>query len=246
MTYDFSPIREALKRSQDEGVSIEFWWRDDDAISVTSELERLITLAQNTGIRSRLAVIPGRVDPELPEWLENKPVEVLVHGWTHENTAQVGQKKSEFSEHSVRTLEKLAAAYDRMDTLFGAKMRPVFVPPWNRISPDLFGDLRPLGYAGLSTFGPRNSPFHESGILFVNTHVDPIFWCGDRDLVPPDELIQSTARLISHQTQSGNVEAIGLLTHHLVHSERIWDFSEAWLSEMLEGGGVPYELELTT
>jgi hypothetical protein len=39
------------------------WWRDDDAAEVTPALERLLALADATGVPLALAVVPGRLMP---------------------------------------------------------------------------------------------------------------------------------------------------------------------------------------
>src|SRR5258708_39936005 len=59
-----------------------FWWRDDDAVQPTPQLDRLLVLAD--GIPIGLAVIPAAVEPGLAEWLSGLAwVVVLQHGWRH-------------------------------------------------------------------------------------------------------------------------------------------------------------------
>ena len=41
-------------------------------------------------------------------------------------------------------------------------------------------------------------------------------------------------------------EPYGLLTHHLVHTDAIWNFSRAFVTEMLDGGATPWTMEKTT
>jgi len=49
---------------QSAGRSASFWWRDDDAIAATPELDRLLALAQDAPIG--LAVIPAQAPAPSP------------------------------------------------------------------------------------------------------------------------------------------------------------------------------------
>ena len=42
-----------------------------------------------------------------------------------------------------------------LETLFGARLEKVLVPPWNRIDEALLPRLPAVGFSGLSTYGPR-------------------------------------------------------------------------------------------
>src|SRR5205085_11937535 len=76
------------------------WWRDDDAVGPSDQLDRLLSISGDIPIA--LAVIPDGADPRLATWLAH-PVRsrqtarlfVLQHGKRHQNHAIDG-KKSEF------------------------------------------------------------------------------------------------------------------------------------------------------
>jgi hypothetical protein len=52
-------------------------------------------------------------------------------------------------------LGELGTGWMALERLFGSRVLPVLVPPWNRIAPGLVPALPEIGYRGLSTFGIR-------------------------------------------------------------------------------------------
>lgn len=235
----FGPIRAALAACRQAGWAPRIWWRDDDAIQPTNALDHLLRLAEET-VPVHLAVIPQRAEDSLATRLAGAPAVPLVHGWAHLDHSPADAKKSEFGQARPGALPELQAAGARFAQLF-PQAPLVFVPPWNRIDPHLVARLPDLGYVGLSTFGARKARFAAQGLLQVNTHIDPIAWKGSRDLVPIEALAALCAEALHHQleTRHGDPEPIGLLTHHLVHTDRVWAFVQTWLHEMLDGGAVP-------
>jgi hypothetical protein len=199
-------------------------------------LDRLSKLAESLQVPAHLAVIPKRAQNSLVPVINDDPMlHPLVHGWTHLNTAPAGQKKSEFGVRRADADTDAIHGLERMQDLFGAQLVPMFVPPWNRIDPSVVSALKSVGYAGLSTFGPRNN---NPDITQINTHIDPIFWRGHRGLVDPAVLIdQTVATLDARRTSAQDpIEPMGYLTHHLVHNDAIWDFTRGFLSELQNGG----------
>ena len=135
-----------------------------------------------------------------------------------------------------------------MRTRFGSALRPMFVPPWNRISAQVAQQLPNQGYTVLSTFGARVMPEAAPGLGQINTHIDPIWWKGTRELLDPAQLIAQAAQHLEARrlgTEDAR-EPFGLLTHHLVHTEAIWTFTATFLSELLDGGATPWTMESTT
>jgi predicted glycosyltransferase len=235
-TVNWQPLDEALRRAADQGQTITLWWRDDDAVAHTPALDRLLDLSQRFAVPLALAVIPAKVEPSLAERLDGAATAaILVHGLAHANHAPPGEKKAEFGPH--RPIGRLRD--DAADALVQARNKlgrvlPLFVPPWNRLTPDLVGDLPALGYRGLSTFRSRLMREPAPGLLQVNTHIDPIDWLGTRGLADPGRLVRGFADLIHSQLerQTDSEEPIGLLTHHLVHDEGVWIFCEALLERL--------------
>lgn len=245
MTTDWSPMKAELSRWRAERLALPLWWRDDDAIEPTSALDHLAKMSADLDLPVHLAVIPGAAQPTLGKHCIPRPELVpLVHGWQHRNRAPEGQKKAEFGHPRPDAAAEAGLALSRMRELFGDRMVPIFVPPWNRIADTLLPALPGLGYRGVSTYLPRATRLAAPGLVQINTHIDPIFWRGGRGLVPPDDLIaQITAVLIDRRTvKTDATEPLGFLTHHLVHDADIWRFTRDCLSMLLDAGATPINL----
>jgi len=219
------------------GQSATFWWRDDDAVTSTPALQRLLDAAATAAgqpVPLALAVIPAPADSALAQSLHGADcVVALQHGYAHANQAATGAKKAEFAagrDLSV-VLEELRNGSQRLRDLFGDHALPVLVPPWNRIDPALIDRLDEVGIRGLSIYGQRAAKTTDAGIVLVNTHVDIVNWREERRFLG----IEGCLRLaISHLAarREGRVDAsepTGLLTHHLVHDENAWSFLATFL-----------------
>jgi hypothetical protein len=222
-------LEEELESWRAEGRTATLWWRDDDAVTATPALERLLAQTGPAGIPLVLAVVPAGADPALATRLaEAGHVRVVQHGYAHRNHAPPGAKKCELGggRPPAAVAAELSWGRTRLRELFGTRMLAVLVPPWNRIDPDLAQSLAGLGYTGLSLFGPRSAQATAAGVATVNTHVDPIDWRGDRGFRGERD---SLAALACHlrSRRLGEVDAsepTGLLTHHLDHDAAGWAF----------------------
>ncbi|MEP3917068.1 polysaccharide deacetylase family protein [Ascidiaceihabitans sp.] len=239
---DWAPLRSALARCRQSKTPLPVWWRDDDAIAPTPQLDQLHTLSVRLDVPVHLAVIPAHVKDTLAEYMVSRPnLRPMVHGWAHQNHAEAGMKKSEFPHNDAACQSRASEGFKTLTNVFGSDLLPVFVPPWNRMDTGLSQHLKAAGYHAVSAFGPRKP---QSGILHINTHIDPIFWRGTRGLVPPEQLIAQTVERIETRRNGTEdaAEPLGYLTHHLVHDPDIWAFSYAFLSELLDGGATPAHL----
>jgi hypothetical protein len=216
------------------GLSARLWWRDDDAVAPTPALDRLLDVAGDRPLC--LAVVPADLAPGLPAHLApSRRVSVAVHGWAHLDHAAAGAKKAEFG--ADRPLDVREAEATRglatIRAAFPHQALDLFVPPWNRMAPDLGPALARTGYRALSTFGPRREA-RRHGIAILNTHVDPIDWRGGRGFVGEAAALDA---LVGHLAarRLGKVDAwepTGLLTHHLVHDPETWEFLAALLPRL--------------
>jgi hypothetical protein len=206
---------------------IEFWWRDDDAETTTSALERLLEAARAHALPLALAVVPKGATAGLGEQLAREPrLAVLQHGWAHLNHAAAGEKKIELGggRPLPDMLGELSRGSERLRTLFGEKFLPVLVPPWNRIAASVRDRRRDVGLVGLSTFGPAPAADRHQ----VNTHLDILAWKPARRPLTRAEAYGRLSDEVERRI-AGSTEPIGILTHHLVHEDASWDFLDALL-----------------
>ncbi|OCO99210.1 MULTISPECIES: polysaccharide deacetylase family protein [unclassified Ensifer] len=213
------------------GRQVDFWWRDDDAAEPTAALDRLLSLVGEYAVPVVIAVPPAQATDALSRRLEGlSGASVAVHGWAHRNHAPPLEKKQELGGHRPRAtvLQELERGYARLQMLFPAGFVPMLVPPWNRIDAALLDGLPDIGFTALSVFGPEK----PSPLSVVNTHVDVMDWrgtrgCRDHALIIADimtRLRQVCGDEEERADQTGRT--IGLLTHHLVHDDGVWDFLE--------------------
>ena len=233
----WTPLRRELRTWVKIGLRLPVWWRDDDAIEPTPQLDRLRLLAEDFGLPVHLAIVPAHAKPELGPWLRDGPFRGVVHGWSHRNHAPPGTKSSEFGTPRADAVEDAAHALRHLRQLFDADVHPMFVPPWNRIDPGLLPGLPAVGYRAVSTFGPRKSAEATPGLAQINTHVDPVDWHGTRGLADPEKVL---GKLVAHlqarrDRQADRTEPLGLLTHHLMMDHSTWDFCRGLLLELQEG-----------
>jgi hypothetical protein len=216
--------------------SIGLWLRDDDAVDVSPPLERLLDLRAAFRLPLLLAVIPGTVQATLAKRLARETaVYPCQHGWLHRNHAPQGQKSAEFGAH--RPLEALLAdlhvGRDRLAGVFGDRVAAVFVPPWNRIAPDLIPLLPAAGFRMLSAFRPVMAEVPDLPLLHPD--IDVIDWRGGRLPRSPDDIAREAAATLSTRRLRGERTTIlGLLLHHLVQEPEAWLMLEGLLRPMME------------
>jgi len=226
MKVDWSPLDAAM-----EGRAPVFWWRDDDAVEPTPALDRLLNLTASVGAPLTLASIPARTTAALANRIApDASVSVAVHGWAHKSHAPTGEKNAEFGAH--RPLAARMAEAERglraIGDTFGKQALPVFIPPWNRMAPDMPEALAAAGYRGLSVYGERVPTV--SPLPRFDAHIDPIDWRGTRSTVDPAHLIARVCDLLRDDAP------IGLMTHHLAHDEAIWATVEGLARRLTERG----------
>jgi hypothetical protein len=226
----------------DTGLTAKFWVRDDDASEKTQNLERLRDLAFKHNIKIGLAVIPGKIAPNLSDFLDNNTryFYPMCHGWQHINHNQ-RNKPAEFGPD--RPISSMIMDAQSAFSLFNRRLgtlKVIFVPPFNRVTPALIKALPNIGFFGTSLM-PN---YLERKILQLGSRLNlsaaikiPDFSDGPRidvhlDLINwREKTAQETKIIVSNLVQQlrgrrlGLVAAdkpIGLLTHHLAHNERIW------------------------
>lgn len=207
-------LEAALDAAEAAGVTLPLWWRDDDAVAVTPQLEQLLEIREQAGVPLALAVIPKFAEAALIERLRQAgPVAVLQHGWAHEKHSLPGEKASEFGQSRPldASLADLQEGRARLVPMAGELFLPVLTPPWNRIGGAARAARHRAGLPGLSVFGRSGDEAHV-----CNTHFDVIAWKTTRGFIGLKKAYHLLANEIESRIEDPG-EPIGLLTHHLVH-----------------------------
>jgi len=232
-TAEWPDLVAELDRWGEAGRVASLWWRDDDAVAPTPELNSLLRLAGEVPLS--LAVIPAGLDPDLAGVLRAMPqVAVLQHGWRHANRAPAGAKKSEYpaTRKAAAVSAELAAGRERLMACFGAQSLPVLVPPWNRFAAELVPLLTKTGIAGLSSMASRAASARPAGIAVIDVHVDLTAWKGDRGFIGTAAAL---AGVIGHLRErrlasAAGAVATGILSHHLVMDKATAGFLDRLLA----------------
>ncbi len=223
-------LHHALDAASACGRIVPFLWRDDDAVTATPALDRLIALAETHTAPLLLAAIPAGVAPALGRRLETATgISVAVHGLAHRNHAPPGMKAAEFGPgRPLSALWADAATGLRIarERVPGSHLLPVFVPPWNRLAPALASVLPELGYRGLSAVPGAPIP----GLRRIDATLDPIDWRGSRSLRAPETMLTGLADDITRRPE----RPIVLLTHHLAQDAAVWSFIGQLLDVLLK------------
>jgi len=212
-------LEDEIRRRQDAGRPVEFWWRDDDASALSVPLERLLGLSRTHALPVALAVIPQNARPDLFGRL-HEHVTVLQHGTDHRNRAAAGEKKTEYpgAEPATAALARISEGLKKLSGVSG--FIPVLAPPWNRVRKDLLDKLPGIGIRGISAYGAQARREPAPGLRQVNTHVDIVAWRAGRRFVGEEQALAQAIKWLATD------EPVGWLTHHAVHDEAAWDFLE--------------------
>jgi hypothetical protein len=216
----------------DEGRTATLWWRDDDAVTATPALERLLSISRAAATPVALAVIPRDATHDLRQRLNAEPLaSVLQHGWGHIDHAQGNGRADEYGPERPLAVRVAELAEGRNRLAGYVRFVPAFVPPWNRMGDDLPAALPDAGLAGLSALGPRPAASPVLNVVQVNVHVDVMNWQTRRFIGLDGALWQLVTHLQARRTgRADSTEPSGVMTHHLFHDEEAWQFIAALLA----------------
>jgi len=228
-TVAWTELKLELDRWSEAGKTATFWWRDDDAIDETPQLRTLDALSTEMKVPVSLAVIPAHLQNSLANYLQQRDNFIAVqHGYSHSSYAAQGAKNIELggkrSTDEIRS--ELASGQLRLRSVLGEQFLSVMVPPWNRIDSRIVLSLVSAGFSGVSTMWARQAAYPIKGLLQVNAHFDPINWRHDRGFIGDASAIEQILRHLSaRRIENGDIsEPTGILTHHLVQSDEVWQF----------------------
>jgi len=223
----WAPLVEELGRWAALGRVATFWWRDDDAVMPTPQLERLLAAAGSHPVS--LAVIPGGLQPALAAWLgPGAHVSVLQHGWLHANHARQGAGDAvPFSEYPKsrppgEVRRELMTGRSILLSQFGTRALPVFVPPWGHFDASFLSLFADCGITWLSDGRQGSASHRDTGWAARDRGVHVV--TDGRD--PPKQMV---ALLCDHLRVRRygwipNWEPTGILTHHKTQTEESYEF----------------------
>jgi hypothetical protein len=221
-----------LRHWQDEGRKARVWWRDDDAVADSLNLQRLLSITRDSGLPLTLAVIPEKLETSLADALAGiSGVTVMQHGIAHRNRATDGGKKCELvgGDRAEETLAGLDRGRRILADAFGDGFRPYLAPPWNRIAADVTAWIGEAGLSGISLYTDRPKGL-AADVPAVHTHLDIIDWKAGRSFIGAGFVDKLFAAALNRRREGEVAErsAIGLLTHHLVHDLACDGFTRAF------------------
>jgi len=233
-------VTESLQRELESwegaGLCAGLWWRDDDAVTVTPQLNSLLAAADQAGVSIGIAVVPEKADATLAERLRATPAAIWQHGWRHHN---YGGWSGEFggSRDLNAMVADAKAGQAAMDAVFGSQgWQRVFVPPYHALAMSFKAEISRLGYLGLSAGSPLTQ--WVDGVLEVNAEIDIMNW-HTRTFLGADIVAEMLVeQLVDRRTGARPMdEPIGILSHHRVHDKEAFDFlGELFVFLTLSGG----------
>ena len=225
-----SKIVNALKRRADiTQCPVKIWWRDDDACVFNGKIQAFVNFAENRSVPCALAVIIGRCERQLIDFLtEKSQVDILVHGWNHHRINGVGTGEFDITQPELAGF-RAKLAIETGNILFKDKLLPVLVPPWNISEEKLFKTFSLCGYIGISKFGGsiNNFQFNNDSFIQIDTHVDLLDWSRGGQL--------HTSTFIENQfllSLNTNAGPIGILTHHNISPVLTLNFLQSLFDEI--------------
>lgn len=241
----WSRLDKELELWSGAGKTAYFWWRDDDAVALTPELQQLDQLSQTMGVPIAIALIPQRLDESLIKFIKHKNYfKVLQHGYAHQSYAFEGQKKIEVGgDRSLESIrDDLWMGFKLLKKSLNPQFVPVLVPPWNRINTDIYPLLSPIGFRGISAMWARKNAFAAKQLYQVNTHLDPVNWRYGRGFIHENKAVGLIyEHLLAKRTgQKDAGEATGLLSHHLVQNDDVWLFCEKLMGHLKQHAAVTW------
>lgn len=215
------------------GMVAELWWRDDDAVEPTVELDRLMGISDRHGVACGLSVVPARIGEPLRKSVSGAGnVWVLQHGYAHADHSPNGTEPWELGLHRPKSvvLDELRQGMVRLTQLFKERFVPVLVPPWGRIDSELLPYLPVMGFRGLSSLYREQRPVPPGGLRFADAHCNVLDWSNKPDVrfAGAEKCAQELARHLREKRtgEADDTEPTGMLTHHLAMDAAAWAFVE--------------------
>jgi len=182
MTHEYmNTLLRELDAWKAAGMTVELWWRDDDASEPSAKLDRLINVSNRFGVPCGLATIPAKAGEPLRKTISGAAnIWILQHGYAHINHAPsgggIGAWELGLHRPKSEVLEELRQGMLKLSQLFKSRFVPALVPPWNRIDPELLFYLPVLGFRGLSASYEKEGRGLAGGLGRADAHCDVLRW----------------------------------------------------------------------
>ncbi len=210
-----NPLDTVLAALDAAPAPVPFCLRDDDGGWDDASLFTLLDCTERAGVPIDVAMIPAATSAALAASLGTRInaapqlVAVHQHGFAHTNHETV-ERKCEFG--AARSLpaqrDDIVAGRERLRELFGARLDPIFTPPWNRCGAGTPALLAELGYGALSR---DRGAIAQNALPELAVDVD---WCKQRRLAASagedfgERMARELARCI------GAYSTVGVMLHH--------------------------------
>jgi peptidoglycan/xylan/chitin deacetylase (PgdA/CDA1 family) len=212
MTARPDALMQALDRAS---APVRFFIRDDDAGWDDDRLAALLDTTAAAGVPIDLAVIPDALTPglnrQLQQRMDTQPLGLHQHGCSHHNHEASG-RKCEFgpSRPAQARQHDLQRGQRQLQRAFGARLDPIFTPPWNRCTDDTPAQLAALGFAALSR--DAGAPAQQA-LTELPIHTD---WTREQRLAAEAATDASEKIAVQMARYVGGSHAVGLMLHHAV------------------------------
>jgi hypothetical protein len=194
----------------------------------------------------------------LPDYLKGDAPNFrpMCHGWKHINHGSRSRPAEFGRERPLTQLLQDAVAARKVFVRHFREARPIFVPPFKRISNALTRRLPNIGFAAVSAIPSRLS----RGILElrarigsipqfkllplwatprIDVHIDLIDWRA-HTAVENRIIARGLAQQLRGRRMAEPGAPIGLLTHHLVHDGPIWRLCDEVLEVLRSHAAVEF------
>lgn len=212
--------------------TVNVFFRGDDIGAGGRAFEALCQLFRRHNVPLGMSVVPAWLSTTRERQLfECAPLEEPLwgwhqHGWRHVNWQRSG-KKSEFGDH--RPFEKqwrdIWQGRQKMLSIFGEQLLPVFTPPWNRLSGCTLKILHQLDFKAVSITKPLpKSQKNPIGLINLRVPLDLHTRKAKDGAKDFEDLLAELTTLL------GRKEPAGIVIHH----QRMTAFAYQFLDVLLD------------
>ena len=233
-----------VRLTQDAGLKLSVWWRDDDVFETSKELDRLLHFSKLNDIPAHLSVIPKHFNDDTIDLIKSySNIKVLQHGYSHLNYAKKGAPLNEFGlDRDIEVmLDEIRHGCKKLTEVFNKQFLPIFVPPWGHIAMPIVECLHEIGFIGISLIGVNGMAYH--GLKNMNVQIDVHSWKTESEtsydvrIKSFEAIMDNFFKLISSEKskQNGYLN-IGVLTHSQIMQEKDWEIFKKIILTLKESG----------